>query len=303
MLLREIKNIFHSELGDQYPNEEIDSFFYLLIGHYLGLERFVLAITPDLRISKKEEQPLFEALANLKLNRPLQYIVGKAHFMEMDFKVNEKVLIPRPETEELVRWIIDDTKKEQGDNPTEGKENSRVRILDIGTGSGCIAIALAKNLSMSNVCAMDISGDALQIAERNAQLNGVEIELIQADILAPGAFAVKFDIIVSNPPYVRESERREMAKNVKDYEPREALFVPNDNPLMYYKAIIDFASRNLKADGVLYLEINQYLANETRELLQKSGFKGIELKRDLFGNDRMLKGKMQRALKRQHTIQ
>jgi release factor glutamine methyltransferase len=300
MLLREIKNIFHRELGDQYPNEEIDSFFYLLLGHYLGLERFVLVITPDFRISKEQEQPLFEALADLKLHRPLQYIVGKTHFMEMEFIVNEKVLIPRPETEELVRWIMADIEKAQKDNDALGEENSRIRILDIGTGSGCIAIALAKKLAMSNICALDISVEALQIAKQNAQLNGVEIELIQADILAPPALATYFDIIVSNPPYVRESERTGMAKNVKDYEPWEALFVPNDNPLMYYKAIIDFASRNLKADGSLYLEINQYLANETRQLFHKSVFKGVELKKDLFGNDRMLKGKMPGAIKTEH---
>jgi release factor glutamine methyltransferase len=303
MLLREIKNIFHSELGDLYPNEEIDSFFYLLIGHYLGLERFVLAITPDLRISKAQEQPLFEALAALKLHRPLQYVVGKAHFMEMDFIVNENVLIPRPETEELVRWILADTEPSQEGHDTPDEENSRIRILDIGTGSGCIAIALAKKLAMSIVCALDISIEALQIAERNARLNGVEVEFIQADVLAPCLLARDFDIIVSNPPYVRESERTGMAKNVKDHEPRMALFVPDDDPLMYYKAIIDFAYRNLKDDGSLYLEINQFLANEARQLLTKSGFKGVELKKDLFGNDRMLKGKMQGPLKKRHTRQ
>ncbi len=295
MFLKEIKKIFHGDLGDRYPSEEIDSFFYLLIGHYLGLERFVLAITPDLIISKEQEQPLFEALQNLKSHRPIQYIIGKGHFMEMDFIVNEKVLIPRPETEELVRWILKEIDKTQSLGHLYHKENSRVRILDIGTGSGCIAVALAKNLPRSKVYAMDISKDALLIAKQNALLNGVAIEPILADIRMPGKQRAHFDIIVSNPPYVRECERSAMAKNVKDYEPAVALFVPNDSPLLFYEAIADFALQNLEADGAIFLEVNQYLANETRELLQKAGFLDIELKKDLFGNDRMLKAKMHKA--------
>lgn len=290
MLLREVKNIFHLELDPLYPKEEVDSFFYILIEHHLSLERFVLAMQPDLIISKEDEQPLFEALAQLKFQKPIQHITGKTHFMELDFYVDENVLIPRPETEELVQWILEEVR-------SKAEENSEFRILDIGTGSGCIAIALAKNLAKAKVYALDVSEKALEIAKRNADLNEVEIELIQADILEGISISEKFDVIVSNPPYVRESEKKGISKNVKDYEPVLALFVPNENPLKYYQSITEFAANNLNDGGTLCFEINQYLAKETEQLLQDHNFKDIELRKDLFGNDRMLKGVLVNNLK------
>lgn len=284
MLLKEIKNIYHEELDDSYPKEEVDSFFSMLIEHYLGLERFVLAMQPNLVVSKEEEQPLFEALSQLRLQRPIQYIMGRAHFMDMDFKVNENVLIPRPETEELVRWMIEELGRIK--SPVAGK---RLTILDIGTGSGCIAVSLAKNLPNYEVHALDVSIRAIHVARSNAGANQVDVTFVTIDILNIDDSAVKYDIIVSNPPYVRDQEKKDMHKNVTDHEPRLALFVSDKNPLKFYDAIARFASKNLKENGSLYLEINQYLAKETEQLLRNRNFSGIELRKDMFGNDRMMR--------------
>jgi release factor glutamine methyltransferase len=291
MLLKEIKNIFHKELDTCYPKEEVDSFFYLLVEHYLGLERFVLALQPNYSISKEEEQPLFEALSELRLQRPVQYIMGKAHFMELELMVNTHVLIPRPETEELVRWILNDCYAERPPE-RDGRAGSRsIKILDIGTGSGCIALALAKNCPDAQVYALDVSEKALKVAKHNATQNEVAINFIQADILTLDTLDVTFDVIVSNPPYVRELEKKEMKANVTDYEPQEALFVPDNDPLLFYRPIVHFAKNNLKEGGSLYLEVNQYLAQETKQLLEDQNFTDIEVRKDLFGNDRMLKGR------------
>ncbi|WP_158979404.1 peptide chain release factor N(5)-glutamine methyltransferase [Cellulophaga sp. L1A9] len=280
MLLREIKNIFHLELDVLYQKEEVNSFFYMLIEHYLGLQRFVLAMEPNLIITKEEETPLFEALSKLKLQVPIQHIIGVTEFMEMEFIVNEDVLIPRPETEELVRWIIDDIKDHQ----------SNLKILDIGTGSGCIPISLAKHLPNAKIYTLDVSEKAIAVAKQNAVSNKVAIQFIKASILEIDALKETFDIIVSNPPYVRELEKAAMHENVLKHEPELALFVTNDNPLVFYKKITDFATQNLVKEGRLYFEINQYLGKETELLLREYNFSDIELREDLFGNDRMLKG-------------
>ena len=280
MLLKEIKNIYHNELDPIYPKEEVDSFFYLTIAHYLGMERFVLALQPNLTLSKNEEQPLFEVLAKLRLEKPIQYILGSANFMDMDFKVNEAVLIPRPETEELVRWVLEDYRMDG---------NKDISILDIGTGSGCIAISLAKNIKRAKVYGLDISKKALEVAMENAAMNKVEVAFIQADILKTELFKEKVDVIVSNPPYVRMLEKEQLKPNVIDNEPELALFVPDKDPLVFYRTIIAFAKKNLNPGGSLYLEINQYLGKETKTLLEND-FIDVELRKDLFGNDRMLKG-------------
>ena len=280
MLLKEIKNIYHNELDPIYPKEEVDSFFYLTIAHYLGMERFVLALQPNLTLSKNEEQPLFEVLAKLRLEKPIQYILGSANFMDMDFKVNEAVLIPRPETEELVRWVLEDYRMDG---------NKEISILDIGTGSGCIAISLAKNIKRAKVYGLDISKKALEVAMENAAMNKVEVAFIQADILKTELFKEKVDVIVSNPPYVRMLEKEQLKPNVIDNEPELALFVPDKDPLVFYRTIIAFAKKNLNPGGSLYLEINQYLGKETKTLLEND-FIDVELRKDLFGNDRMLKG-------------
>lgn len=284
MLLKEIKNIYHLELDPLFPKEEVDSFFYLVIDHYLGLERFILAMQPNLVVSKENEDPLFFALSQLKQERPIQHILGKAHFCELEFRVDENVLIPRPETEELVYWIINEVQK--------GDPREEVKILDIGTGSGCIAISLAKNLPNAKVYALDISKKALQIAGENAKDNDVDIFFLEADILSLEGFKDKFDVIVSNPPYVRELEKLEMKNNVVEHEPGLALFVSDGDPLIFYKKITRFALSHLKKGGVLFFEINQYLGEEMKQLLEAENFSEIELRKDMFGNDRMLKGQL-----------
>tara|TARA_R110000765_G_scaffold89991_12_gene171449 strand:- start:5593 stop:6456 length:864 start_codon:yes stop_codon:yes gene_type:complete len=284
MLLKEIKNIYHLELDPLFPKEEVDSFFYLVIDHYLGLERFILAMQPNLVVSKENEDPLFFALSQLKQERPIQHILGKAHFCELEFRVDENVLIPRPETEELVYWIINEVQK--------GDPREEVKILDIGTGSGCIAISLAKNLPNAKVYALDISKKALQIAGENAMDNGVDIVFLEADILSLEGFKDKFDVIVSNPPYVRELEKLKMKNNVVEHEPGLALFVSDGDPLIFYKKITRFSLSHLKKGGVLFFEINQYLGEEMKQLLEAENFSEIELRKDMFGNDRMLKGQL-----------
>ena len=220
---------------------------------------------------------------------PIQYVLGKTNFYGLPFLVNTNTLIPRPETEELVEWILQ-----------EWKETSSIEILDIGTGSGCIAISLAKNLPNAAIYALDISKEALAITTQNATHNNVNATCLQADILTTKNLNhlitqntthnnVKLDIIVSNPPYVRELEKKEISKNVLENEPHQALFVADDNPLIFYKKIADLAKQHLKKEGMLYVEINQYLGEKTVGMFKEKGFKNIQLKKDLFGNDRMIK--------------
>lgn len=282
MILKDIQHIYHKELDTIYGIEEVDSFFYLLIDYYLDLNRMTLALEPRLVITKEDEQPLFEALSKLKLQEPIQHIIGKTEFYGLPFKVNKHTLIPRPETEELVDWIL---KCHAGRS-----EESSLKILDMGTGTGCIAISLAKNLPNAKVYALDVSEEALKIAKQNAEINSVDVSFIHDNILQSCFTESQFDIIVSNPPYVRNLEKKEIKPNVLNNEPHLALFVADDNPLQFYEAITEFAVNNLKDEGMLYFEINQYLGNEMKQLLVSHNFKNIELKKDLFGNDRMIKG-------------
>ncbi|WP_431109510.1 peptide chain release factor N(5)-glutamine methyltransferase [Winogradskyella poriferorum] len=290
MKAKDLKDIFHKELDAIYGKDEVASFFYLSIEFHLNVARIQLILDPEFTLTKDETDVFFTILEDLKQQKPIQYILGETEFYGLQFNVNENVLIPRPETEELVDWIIKDSKfKSQNSEP--------IKILDIGTGSGCIAISLAKHLSEAQVFAVDISESALKIAKENADRNGVEVEFIKADILESSLLedvALQqmgfFDIIVSNPPYVRELEKREIKPNVLDNEPHLALFVENENPLVFYKAITDFAVDKLKSNGSLYFEINQYLGQETKQLLVDAEFKDIHLRKDLNGNDRMLKG-------------
>jgi|SRR5690554_491421 len=288
MRLKEIQNIFHTELDGIFGANEVSSFFNILISHYLKLNRIALVLEPDLTISKNEEQPLFEALSRLKVQEPIQYIISETEFFGLPFKVNEHTLIPRPETEELVTFVIESSRfKVQDSRP--------LTILDIGTGSGCIAVSLAKNISNAKVYAIDVSEEALKIAKHNAELNKADIHFFKVDILNSSTWNLEFkdlefDIIVSNPPYVRRLEKKEIKNNVLNYEPHLALFVEDDNPLQFYEAIANFAMDNLNKKGCLFFEINQYLGNETKQLLQDKGFTDLELKPDIFGNNRMLKG-------------
>ena len=281
MLLKEIKEIFHKELDDNYPKEEVDSMFYLMIEHNFGLERFILAIDPGIVITQEEEQYMFEGLSKLKNEQPIQYVLGETTFMDLKIMVNESVLIPRPETEELVNWVLEDIEN----------LDDNLKVIDIGTGSGCIAISLSKLRPNIRATALDISKSALEVAKKNALENDVDIEFIQADILKIPSLKEKYDIIVSNPPYVREMEKDKMHNNVLKNEPNLALFVPDEDPLLFYRPLAKLAKNCLTPKGVLYMEINQYLGEEVKEVLEESGFAEIELRKDIFGNDRMIKAK------------
>jgi release factor glutamine methyltransferase len=287
MVLKELQNIFHIELDAIYGKHEVDSFFYLCTEHYLNVPRIQLTLEPELAITKPETDTFFKVLEDLKQQKPIQYILGETEFYGLPFKVNENVLIPRPETEELVDLIIRSV--------TSSAVEKSIKTLDIGTGSGCIAISLAKNLPKAKVYALDVSSEALTMAKENAKVNKVDITFIEASILEASNWDLffentKFDVIVSNPPYVRELEKQEIQPNVLDNEPHLALFVKDDNPLIFYKAITDFAVKKLKPNGKLFFEINQYLGEETKQLLVDANFEAVELLKDLNGNDRMLKG-------------
>jgi release factor glutamine methyltransferase len=219
-------------------------------------------------------------LDSLKNEIPIQYLLGKTSFYGLDFEVNPAVLIPRPETEELVDWIISYDQIHKSTKP--------LRILDIGTGSGCIAISLAKNIPNSQVFAIDVSEKALATAQKNAEINNVKVAFLEENILETDDLEQQFDIIVSNPPYVRQLEKQEIKKNVLDNEPHLALFVEDNDALVFYRKIAELAQKNLLPNGQLFFEINQYLGKEMMELLEKMGFKNIELRKDIYGNDRMI---------------
>lgn len=289
MILKTLRTYFNSELLGYYPDTEITSFFCILSEHILKLKRIDIALNLYQVVSGKKYDKFQVAVERLKKYEPIQYITGETEFYGLPFKVNNDVLIPRPETEELVSLVLKNIKNQ--------KENSKTySILDIGTGSGCIAISLAKNLSNAKVYALDVCTEALQVAKQNAKLNEVDITFIKADVLNESSWNLefkdlKFDGIVSNPPYVRHSEKAEIKSNVLDNEPHLALFVEDDDALQFYKAIVQFAVNNLSKNGLLFFEINEYLGDEMNQLLQEHNFSNIELKKDMFGKDRMIKAR------------
>ena len=280
MKIKEYRSQFIQELTPIYDAGEAESFFYLVLEEKKQLKRIDLALHPDLNFSEEESVDWNLILEQLKKEIPIQYLLGKTSFYGLDFEVNENVLIPRPETEELVDWIIKSSAK--------SKKSKDLKILDIGTGSGCIAISLAKNIPNSQVYAVDISEKALVTAQKNAELNHVKITFSNQNILDTEDLKQQFDIIVSNPPYVRNLEKEEIKKNVLDNEPHLALFVEDNDALIFYRKIAELAQKNLSENGKLFFEINQYLAKEMVELLEKMNFKNIELQKDIYGNDRMI---------------
>jgi release factor glutamine methyltransferase len=282
MTIKQYRTQFIQELSPFYDQGEAESFFYLILEDKKKLKRIDLALNPDLLFSEVEIVVCNTILESLKKEIPIQYLLGKTSFYGMDFEVNENVLIPRPETEELVEWIIKDNSK--------NKASPNLKILDIGTGSGCIAISLAKNIPNATVFAIDISPKALATAQKNAVQNAVSVTFLQQDILDTLDLDQQFDIIVSNPPYVRNLEKEEIKKNVLDYEPHLALFVEDTNALVFYTKIAELAQKNLSQKGQLYFEINQYLGKEMIVLLEEMNFESIELRKDIYGNDRMMKG-------------
>jgi len=284
MKIKEYRSYFIQELTPIYDAGEAESFFYLILEESQHLKRIDLALRPDLDFSEEEIMVWNSILQQLKKEIPIQYLLGKTSFYGLNFQVNENVLIPRPETEELVEWILERQKSEV--------KSQQIRILDIGTGSGCIAISLAKNLPNARVFAIDISEKALDTAKKNAELNTVDITFINQNILKTEDLGQQFDIIVSNPPYVRNLEKAEIKKNVLENEPHLALFVEDNDALIFYKKIANLAQKNLSKNGHLFFEINQYLGKQMIDLLEKMNFAAIELRKDIYGNDRMIKGEM-----------
>ena len=282
MKIKEYRSYFIHELTPIFDEGEAESFFYLILENKQQLKRIDLALQPDLTISADQIKVWNIILEQLKQEIPIQYLLGKTSFYGLDFEVNPAVLIPRPETEELVDWII----KCNGAAQTSKK----IKILDIGTGSGCIAISLAKNIPDAQVFAIDVSVEALSTAQKNAEINEVQVTFINKNILETTDLEQQFDIIVSNPPYVRNLEKEEIKKNVLDNEPHLALFVEDNDALIFYRKIAELAQKNLSENGQLFFEINQYLGQEMFELLEKMNFKNIELRKDIYDNDRMMRG-------------
>jgi len=276
MKIKDYKSRFIQSLSPIYEVKEVENFFYLILENQINLKRIDVALNPELEFSETELQKWDFYVQELQKQKPIQYLLGKTEFFGLEFFVNQHTLIPRPETEELVDWII-----------KENLSKKSLQILDIGTGSGCIAISLDKNLK-AETFAFDISEEALTMAQKNADHNQAFVHLVEFDILNDVWEGDPFDIIVSNPPYVRELEKQEIKPNVLEYEPHLALFVPDENPLLFYEKIADFAKEHLSENGKLFFEINQYLGKETSEMLRNKGFKNVILKKDIYGNDRMI---------------
>ncbi|MAW94625.1 MULTISPECIES: peptide chain release factor N(5)-glutamine methyltransferase [unclassified Leeuwenhoekiella] len=281
MTLKEFKEHFFKRLSPLYPAQELESFFRILMETYLGLSSIDVHLNPDKKIKLKKLDHLLAALERLVHFEPLQYILGQTEFYGLHFTLNPNVLIPRPETEELVEWILKDT-----------DAGAHFNILDIGTGSGCIAVSLAKYLPLASVAALDVSEDALTLSAHNAELNNAEVHFLQQNILETKALQKSYDIIVSNPPYVRNLEKTEIEVNVLDYEPHLALFVEDHDALIFYRKIAELAKGALSPKGRLYVEINQYLAEETQVLFKEFGFNEVELRNDFAGKPRMIKASL-----------
>ncbi|MGL5892843.1 MAG: peptide chain release factor N(5)-glutamine methyltransferase [Bacteroidia bacterium] len=280
----DIARWFRTQLAERYERDEIDRMAEYCLEAFAGYSRNDLLLRPESRVTESELLKLHFAVKDLKRGRPLQYILGKAWFFGLTLQVTPDVLIPRPETEELVQLIIDEQQQTTGS----------FSILDIGTGSGCIAVALKKKLPRCHVYALDVSHEALQIAKANAEANEAEIKFIEADILNESLHdqLPRCQVIVSNPPYVLDSEKDSMAQHVVEHEPHTALFVPDTDQLKFYRVIGKMALEKLKPGGTLYLEINEALGLETCMLMQKIGFKNVQLKKDMQGKDRMITASM-----------
>ena len=273
--MEKVSNIipyFRKELSSLANNREIISWGYLSIEHVLGYNRSDCVIHEKESICRETANKFKKIVLNLKLNQPLQYILGKISFYGLELKVNKYTLIPRPETEELVAWILEENFKS---------------VLDIGTGSGCIAIALAK-YSNAHISAIDSSIGALKVAKENAAKNNVKIDFSKEDLFQVADFK-KVDLIVSNPPYVLSSEKAKMCSNVLDYEPHSALFVSDLDPLIFYKKIIKLSTTSLLSKGKLFFEINELFASEIMEILSQNNFVDIKLKKDINDKNRMIK--------------
>ena len=278
MTLGDGHKLFREGLNQLLQNSEIDFYFKAVLKDRLYIDPIQLGIEPNLKLTLKEEIAIKESLLKLISKKPLQYVTGKAHFRELILKVDRRVLIPRPETEEIVGWILDDFKS----------INNKLRIIDMGTGSGCIGISLAKEQSFFSVFALDKDKDILDLTAENAKINGVRIKCLRKDIYKIKSFKLKIDVIVSNPPYVMISEQNQIKSNVFDYEPHQAIFVSNSDPLIFYRLILEFAARNLNPNGYIYFEINPLLLDDLKSLITLFSYTVLE-RLDIFGKVRMLR--------------
>ncbi len=280
---------FKQSLSSLYYYNEIQALTLLIINEVTQLSKATIKAFPERELTDLQQQSIASILTQLTTGKPLQYILGYAEFYGLRFNVSPATLIPRPETEELVEWALSSWQF------LIGSLQQPHNILDIGTGSGCIAISMKKNFSNVNVSAIDISPKALQVAKSNAELNHVNVEFIEANILThPDSYlgsklSTQYSLIISNPPYVTPADKELMHLNVVDFEPHTALFVPQEDPLLFYRAIAGFAINNLVANGLLFFEINESYGNETVDLLKNMGFKNIELKKDMSDRYRMVK--------------
>lgn len=274
--VEDIVRFAKAELAEIYSEREIVSLIHALIERFAGISVVKALSEPRLTVSESELLKIHFAIKDLKNNRPLQYILGNCEFLNVNILLSHRVLIPRPETEELVELILEENKMKQG-----------LTIADLGCGSGCIAVALAKNLSDGRVFAFDISDEALEQTKANAAHNNVRVEVIKADMNDALVINEQFDIMVSNPPYVRECEKTQMKANVLEYEPHTALFVPDSDPLLFYRNIASIAENSLKRGGKLYLEINEALGEETESIFKNAGYK-TEIRKDFIDKVRML---------------
>lgn len=278
MTLREGQEHFKDGLGGFFQSSEIDFYYKTLLKDGLNRDPIQLSIEPWVELTSEEEFFVKESLSKLIVHQPLQYVLGKAHFRDLTLKVDKRVLIPRPETEEMVEWVLEDFKK----------LNQKLRLIDMGTGSGCIGIALAKAQPYFSVFALDKDVDILDLTAENAKLNGVQIKCIEQDMNQMNTLKLKIDVIVSNPPYVMLSEQNQMKSNVLDYEPHQAIFISNKDPLLFYRLILEFAADNLKPKGFIYFEINPLLLKELKDLIISFSYIVFE-RLDIFKKVRMLR--------------
>ena len=278
--LDDYKNIFFKELRHEFSEAELELNFNLLCEKYLNIPK-ATAQEKEVVLSKSQQQKLEEAFSRLKKHEPIQYILGEVEFFGRPFKVNSNVHVPRPETETMVKWVKEDFPE------LEQKKGSTLTLLDIGTGCGLLPITLGKELPLKT-SAVDLSEKALNVARENAEKNNAEVEFIQGDVLKWEKLPKQFDIIVSNPPYVLEKAKKDVQRNILDYEPSVALYVKDDDPMLFNRKIAELAKESLSPNGVVYVEINKYLGEETSKVFAENGFK-TEIRKDIFGNERTVK--------------
>ena len=279
MRLIEARNHFRTSLKELHTVQECDYYFKMILSSLLDVDPISIALEPNHLLDSSQQSKLKSVLEDMLIEKPLQYILGEVQFRKLNLKVNPSVLIPRPETEELVGWILEDY----------AKLNQKIDLIDLGTGSGCIALSLKKEQPFFNVHALDIDQPILDVVEQNKEKNKLEINCIKGDINDLLKLKLKVEVIVSNPPYISPIEKEKIKNNVLNFEPHQALFVPQDNPLMYYQKILEFAGENLKSKGRVYFEINPLFEIEMEALIFSFDSYTITKRLDIFGKIRMLR--------------